>query len=85
VLPFWGTLGPHLTQCRRGRSTRTKWHLEPSSGFATIDMGRKVRAAELPFFWGGAESLSNTMSQGRGLPPYQVGPSGILESEKYAK
>jgi len=28
-----GELGPHLTQCRLGR---TKWHLIPSNGLATV-------------------------------------------------
>jgi len=30
---------------------RTKWHLDPSSRLATIDMGRKLGA--LLLFWGG--------------------------------
>jgi len=55
--PFFvegGELGPHLThktQCRLGRCLylRTKWHLDPSSRLATIDMGREVGAA-VPLF-----------------------------------
>ena len=33
-----GELGPHVTQCRLGRSAypRTKWHLYPSNRLATI-------------------------------------------------
>jgi len=36
-------LGTHITQRRLGRGyLRTKWHLDPSSRLATIDMGRKL-------------------------------------------
>jgi len=39
-----GELGPHVTQCRLGRSAypRTKWHLYPSSRLAATDVGRKL-------------------------------------------
>jgi len=38
----------------------TKWHLDPCSRMATVDMGRKMGA--LPPSWGGgAGSLTNTM------------------------
>jgi len=43
--PFWGKLGPHLTQSRLGRGyVHTNWHLNPSSHLATADMGRKLGA-----------------------------------------
>jgi len=42
---------------------------ERGDRLATIDMDRKLGA--VPRFWG-AGSPSNTMSLGRGLPPYQV-------------
>jgi len=37
-----GELDPHLTQCRLGRDLylRNKWHPDPSSRLAKIDMGR---------------------------------------------
>ena len=44
----------------------TKWHLDPSSRLTATDMGRKLWAVPL---WG---DWINTMSPGRGLPPYQV-------------
>jgi len=51
--PGEGALGPHLTQCGldRGPYLRAKFHLDPCSRLATIDMGRKMGA--LPPFWGG--------------------------------
>jgi len=43
-----GELGPHLTQRRWAEAyLRTKWHLDPSSRLATIDMGRKLGAPPL--------------------------------------
>jgi len=51
---------------------RTTWHLDPSSRWATIDMGRKVGVVPL-FREGEAGSPSNTMSPGpTPIPPYQV-------------
>jgi len=48
--PFLGELGSRVTQ--RGR---TKWHLDPSSRWATIDMGRKLGGAVLcPLFGRGS-------------------------------
>ena len=44
VPPFWGKLGLHATQ---GGYIRIKWHLDPSSRLATMDMDRKV-GRELP-------------------------------------
>jgi len=43
---FWGLLGPRRTQCRVGEAyLRTKWHLDPCSRLATIDVGRKFGEA----------------------------------------
>ena len=39
---------------------RTKWHLDPSSRFATIDMGQKLGGGACAFFLGVAGSPSNT-------------------------
>jgi len=37
-----GELDPHVTQCAWAKAyLRTKWHLDPSSRWATINMGRK--------------------------------------------
>jgi len=41
---------------------RTKWHLDPCSHLATIDMGQKLGAS--PPFRDGAGSLSNTKLPG---------------------
>jgi len=59
----WGTpplfgeeeLGPHLAQYGLGRDLYlpAKWHLDPSSRLATIDMGR-ILGAVLPFWRGEA-------------------------------
>jgi len=52
IVPLLGELRPHLTQRRLTEIyLRTKWHLDPSSRLATIDMGQKLGA--LPPFWGG--------------------------------
>ena len=42
-----GELGPRLTQCGLGRGLPpyTKWHLDPCSRLATIDVGRKLGGA----------------------------------------
>ena len=50
---------------------RIKWHLDPSSRLATVDMGRKLGA--VPFYWGG--ELGPHLTQcglGQGLSPCQV-------------
>jgi len=63
--PLGEGLGPHLTHCRLYRSLLpyTKWHLNPCSHLATIDMGRKLGGHSQ--FWGGeAGSSSNTMWPG---------------------
>jgi len=52
----------------------TKWHLDPCSRLATIDMGQKLGASAL-FLGRGAGSQSNTMSLGSRLTFL---PSGIL-------
>ena len=54
---------------------RIKWHLEPSSHLATIDMGRKLEGE----VWGGCAPLGrgagspcNTIWPGSRLPPFQL-------------
>jgi len=49
---------------------RTKWHLNPSSRFATTDMGRKLGSCA-PLS-DGAGSLLNTVWSGPSVRPYQV-------------
>jgi len=46
-------LGPHLTQCLVGRGLylRTKWHLDPCSRLAAVDMSRKLEGSA-PFLGG---------------------------------
>ena len=40
---FVGELGPHLTPCAWAEAyLPTKWHLDPSSHLATIDIGRNI-------------------------------------------
>ena len=63
---------PLLTYVRYGHFT--KWHHDPSSRLATIDMGQKLSGA-VPFFLGGVGSTSNTKSPG---PRPTSVPSGIL-------
>jgi len=49
-----------------------KWHIDPSSRLATIDMDRKLGGSD-PFFGGG--ELGPHLTQcclGRNLPSYQV-------------
>jgi len=54
---------------------RTKWHLDPSSSLATIDMGRKFGAHRPLFGEERTGSPSNTMS----LWPWPTSlPSGVL-------
>jgi len=87
AVSLWGEgLGPYLTQCGQGRGpptfvVRTKWHLDPSSHLATIDIGRKLGAFALPLLFGEGEgwagSISNTMW--RGPRPTSV-PSGIFNN-----
>jgi len=49
----------------------SKWHLDPSSYFATIDVGREL--GDYDPFWGGEIGPHLTQCRlGRGLPPYQV-------------
>ena len=50
---------------------RTKWHLDPSSRLATIDMGRKL-GAPLPFRGGELGPHLTQSRLGRDLPPNQV-------------
>jgi len=72
-----GELGHHLTQCAMGLGfLRTKWHLDPSSRLATIDMGQIVGGLGCcDLLGGGAGSPSNTMWPG---PRPTSIPSGIL-------
>ena len=59
-------LGPHLTPQVAWAEAylRAKYHLDPSSRLATINMGRKFGGGLRPLFWGGGEgSPSNTKSQ----------------------
>jgi len=52
---------------------RTKWHLDPSSYLATVDMAEKLGVL-CPFpFLGGAGSPSNTMSPGPRLSSIPIG------------
>ena len=53
----------------------TKWHPDPCSRLATIDMGRKIGEGAVLLWVGGARSPSNTMSLG---PRPTSVPSGIL-------
>jgi len=49
---------------------RTKWHLDPSSRLATIDIGRKLGAMS-PFWVGQLAPQLAQCGRGRGLPPCQ--------------
>jgi len=52
-----------------------KFHLDPSSRLAAIDMDRKLGAAVPPFFFFLGGELGRYLTQcglGRGLPPYQM-------------
>jgi len=72
VCPFWGSLIPMWHNVAWAEAYLcTKWHLDPSSCLATIDMGRKVGGCAL--FWRG--ELGPLLTQCRlegGLPPYEV-------------
>ena len=50
----------------------TKWHLDPSTRLATIDMGRKLGAVFRFFRWEEQGPHLTQSRLGRGLPPYQV-------------
>jgi len=75
--PFrWKGTGFHLTQFACAVAyLHAKYRLHPSSRLAAINMGRKFVGALLPFWGGGAGSLSNTKS--RGPRPTSI-PSDIL-------
>jgi len=66
AVPLWwrGEAGSASNTVVRAEAYhRTKWHLDPCSHLATIDMDRKWGLC--PFSWGGgAGSPSNTMSTG---------------------
>ena len=79
---FWGgRLGPYLHNMAWAEAyRRTKWHLDPSSRLATIDMGRKLGAVPPPF-WEGERSRHLTQCRmGRGLPStkWHLDPSSHL-------
>ena len=65
----------HLTQCGGAEVyLRTKWHLDPSSRLASIDMGRKVGGC-CASFYGELNSRLTQCGLGRGLLPYHVASS----------
>ena len=84
----WGELGPHLTKYGLGPGLpRNKWHIDPSSRFATIDTRLRFTGADLPasvnresggvagvpFSVGGKLAFHLTRCRlGRGVLPYQV-------------
>jgi len=79
--PLRGELGFHLTQRRLGRGLppylppylpRNKWHLDPCSRLATIDLGRNWVGGAVPFFYGELGPPLTQSRLGRGLPSYQV-------------
>jgi len=78
LCPILGELDTHLAQLHNvawaEAYLHTKWHLDPSSRLATIDMGRKF-GGSVPIFRRGAGSPSNTMSLG---PRHTSLPSGVL-------
>jgi len=77
-----GALPPLLGRGAGSPSSNVAWtkahlyakcHLDPSSRFATTDMGRKLGSGLRPLFV--EEELGSHPTQcclGRGLPPYQV-------------
>ena len=71
--PFGGARSPSNSMWPRVEAYfPTKWHLDPSSRLATIDMGRKLGTMPL---LGGGGTPSNTMSPG---PRPTSLPSGTL-------
>ena len=73
--PFRGELGPHLTQRPLGRDLpRTKWHLDPSSRLATIDISQQLG---VPPPFGGGRLGSPSSSMLLGSRPTSL-PSDIL-------
>jgi len=74
--PFWGGLGPHLTQSPPGlRPTSISSGILMSSCLVTIEMGRKLGRGSAPFLGKGDGSSSDTKSPE--LSPTSI-PSGIL-------
>ena len=68
--PFSGKLRPHLTQRRLGRGLlHTKWHLSPSSRFATTDIGRKLGGL-CPFRGGELSPHITQCRLGRDIQPF---------------
>jgi len=75
LCPFRGELDPHLTQCGLGQGL-LPYQVASSSiePFGHNVHGPKL-GGDVPFFWGGAGSPSNTKSPG---PRHTSIPSGIL-------
>jgi len=75
-------MGPYITQRGLGRGAyiRTKWHFDPFSCVATVDMGLKDRAegAAVPLWDGGAGSPSNTIWPGPKYIKWHLDPSSRL-------
>ena len=70
-------MGPHLIQCRLGRSVRPsyqEWHPDPSSRLAIIDMGRKV---------GGIFSIAKNFTEATALQKISAIGSGHCGRNKY--
>jgi len=71
-MTYFGGMGPHVTQCRWAEAYLSiKWHLHPSSRWATTDMGRKLGK---PPFWEELGPHLTQRGQVRGLPPCRVTP-----------
>ena len=72
LCPFGRGLSPHLHNVARAQAyLHTMWHLDPSSRWASTDIGRKLWAA-VPLF---GEELGPHLTQcgrGRVLPRWQV-------------
>jgi len=79
--PLGSSVPIYLTQCRVGRGlysvVRTKWHTNPSSRLATIDIGRKVVGLLCPFLGGQLGPNLTQRGLDRGLPRYQVASRSI--------
>jgi len=70
-----GVLGPHLTQCGLSQGNlHSKWHLDPSSRLAIIDMGQKVGGCCAPF-WAGKLGSHLTSAA---LRPTSIPSGGLI-------
>ena len=76
-----GEMGPHLTQRRLAEAyLHTKWHRDPSSGSANMDINGKLGA--VPLLWGErwgelGRHLTQCNAMSPGPRPASI-PSGIL-------